>query len=109
MGTYKIVLWLSRGRKFWEPRFTGTRYVLAPHLHDVDVYVLVAEQEFREKLVEVLSVYFPDCFFEKLFCCRVVSKIVFFYVDNAVQVRHLFENRSVSIFYEQQAQCNCVV
>jgi uncharacterized protein YcsI (UPF0317 family) len=34
---------------------------------------------------------------------------VFSHVDNAVQVRHLFENTSVSIFNEQRAQCNCGV
>jgi hypothetical protein len=41
-------------------------------------YVLVAEQEFRENLVEVLSFYFPDYSFEKLFHCRFVSKICVF-------------------------------
>lgn len=83
--------------------------MLAPHLHDVDEYVSVAEQESRENLVEVLSVYFPDYSFEKLFHCRVVTKTVFSHVDNAVQVRHLFENTPVSVFNKQQAQCNCGV
>jgi hypothetical protein len=41
--------------------------------------------------------------------CRVVTETVFSHVDNAVQVRHLFDNTSVSIFNEQQAQCNCGV
>jgi hypothetical protein len=34
---------------------------------------------------------------------------VFSHVDNAVQVNRLFENTPVSVFNEQQAQCNCGV
>ena len=103
----KKILRISRGRKFAEHCFTGTRYVLAPHLNDVDEYVLVAELESSENFVEVLSVHFPDYSLEKLFHCRVVTRTVFSHVDNAMQARHLFENTSVSIFNEQQAQCNC--
>ena len=71
--------------------------MVAPYLHYVDEYVLVAEQESRENLVIVLSVYFPDYSFQKLLHTRVVTETVFSHVDDAVQVRHLFYNISFNI------------
>lgn len=70
-------------------------YILVTYLEDVHECMFVAEQESCENVVKVLSIYFPDYLFEKLGHCRVFAEIVFPHVDDAMQIRHLFDNTSV--------------